>query len=74
MLKQVTGTWHATRQHQQIGIGIVCLIELEVSLDIHTMGRLHERELCGADCYNLYTATTQNVNGNQGLDILETVC
>ena len=74
MLKQVAGTRHATRQHQQVGIGIVCLIELEIGLDAHAMGRFHERKLCGADCYNLYTATTQYVDGNQGLDILETVC
>ena len=74
MLKQVAGTRHATRQHQQLGIGIVCLIELEIGLDAHAMGRLQDRKLCSDDCYNLYTDTTQYVNGNQCLDILETVC
>jgi len=74
VLKQVAGTRHATWQHQQVGIGIVCLIELEIGLDAHTMSRFYEWKLCGADCYYLYTATTQYIDGNQGLDILETVC
>ena len=64
---------HTTRQHQQIGISIVGLIKLEISLDAYAMGRLNKRKLGGAHRYNINTATTQYVDGNQGLDILEAV-
>ncbi len=41
MLVQVRGSRHAARQHQQVGIGKVALIEQLVGLDAHAMGRLH---------------------------------
>ena len=74
MGKEVAGTRHATRQEQQVGIGIVNLIELQVGLDAHTMSRLHLWEEGGADGYYLHASTAQHVDGNQGLDILEAIC
>ena len=73
MRKQVAGTRHTARQHQQVSICVVALLELDVRLDIHAVSRLHERELRGAHRYNFYTAATQHVDRNQGLDILEAV-
>ena len=74
MLIEVAGTRHSARQHDQVGICIVALLKLNISLDVHTVSRLYQRELCGAHRYNLHTASTQYIDGYQRLDIFEAVC
>ena len=73
MLEEVAGTRHTTWQHNQICISVITLLKLDVSLDVHTMSRLYERKLRSAHRYNIHTTTTQYIDGNQGLDILEAV-
>ena len=71
--KQIAGTGHAAGQHQQVGIREVALLELQVGLDVHAVGRLHQREVRRAYGYYLYATAAQHVNGYQGLDIFEAV-
>jgi hypothetical protein len=73
MLKEIARSGHATRQHNQIGISVIALLKLDICLDIYTVGRFYQWELRRAHCYNFYAATTQHVNRDESLDILEAV-
>ena len=70
---EVAGSRHAARQEQQVSVGEVTLLEHDVCLDAHTVGRLHQWEVSDTDCRNVHTSATPHVNGYQGLDILEAV-
>ena len=70
---QVGGSGHSSGQHDEVGIRCVDLLELQVSLDVHTVGRLYQREVRGAHCYYVDTPSAQHVDGYQGLDIFEAI-
>jgi hypothetical protein len=74
VLEKVRGSRHTTRKEQQVGISEIALLEHHVSLDVHTMSRLNQGEVCNAYSSHVNTTTTQNVDGNQSFNILEAIC
>ena len=73
VVKEIGSTRHTTGQEQQVGIREVSFFKHHVCLDVHAMSRTYQGEVADAHRYNVNTATTQYVDGNQCFYILEAV-